>query len=118
MFVFSNYLQHFQKLPSTRNREIDQECFPFRLKQMIEQNYELPQTYTHRIHSCTVQHASLQEYFTYALEVILFSVTEGELFLVKLSMYVCMYFMDYSINYKSTLHTICKLQQTHIRTIT
>ena len=74
-------IQHFQKLRQTRNREIDQECFPFRLKQMIEQNYELPQT--HRIPSSTIHYANLQECITYALKVILFSVTESELFLLN-----------------------------------
>ena len=38
---------------------------------------------TRTIHSSAKQYASLQEYMNYALEVILISVTEGELFLVK-----------------------------------
>ena len=39
---------------------------------------------THKIHSSAKHYAFLQEYITYALEVILTSVTEGELFLVKI----------------------------------
>ena len=44
-----------------------------------------------RIHSSTIHYANLQEYITYALE-ILFSVTEGEFFLVS---YVCLYVYMY-----------------------
>ena len=32
---------------------------------MIEQNYELPQTETHRIYSSTIHNTNLQEYITY-----------------------------------------------------
>ena len=38
---------------------------------------------THKIHSSAKHYASLQEYIIHALEVIFISVTEGELFLVK-----------------------------------
>ena len=38
---------------------------------------------THKIHSSAKHYESLQEYIIYALEVIFISVTEGELFLVK-----------------------------------
>ena len=61
---------------------------------MIEQSHELPQTKTNIIHSRTIHYANLQEYITYALEVILLSVTD--LFLVKLCMCVCFSYANYN----------------------
>ena len=50
---------------------------------MIDQIMNFLKLMTLKIHSSAKHYASLQEYISYALEVILFSVTEGELFLVK-----------------------------------
>ena len=52
---------------------------------MIDHIMDFLRRMTHNIHSSAKHYASLQEYITYALEVILISVTEGELFLVKVS---------------------------------
>ena len=51
---------------------------------MIDQIMNFLRFMTHKIHSSAKHYARLQEYITYALEVILTSVTEGELFLVKI----------------------------------
>ena len=56
--LFSRYTTLSRAKIDSQHREIDQECFPFRLKQMIEQYY-VTQIYKNA-----------------------FSVTEGELFLV------------------------------------
>ena len=51
---------------------------------MIDQIMNFLKLMTLKIHSSAKHYASLQEYISYALEVILISVTEGELFLVKI----------------------------------
>ena len=76
-------LLRFQKVRSSGIREIDP-GFPYRLTQMIERFVELPQNYSEFILALYISQIN-NNYITYTLEIILFSVTEVELFLVKAS---------------------------------